>query len=81
MPRAEINFQISLSLILQSGSAVFFFHLYSQKRANLDKPTTIDSLLINLFISRSYFYLRTKLMLGDDLYRAYGAYLLPIVTL
>ena len=58
MPRAEINFQISLSLILQSGSAVFFFHLYSQKRANLDKPTAIDSLLIyamlNIYLFRVF---------------------------
>ena len=38
-------------------------------------------LLFKAFISRFYVYLRTKLMLGDNLYRAYGAYLLPIVTL
>ena len=69
---AKAHSQVGGSHFLEGGSSLIFLHLFGEEWAFLVKSTFTHALLIFLFIGR-YVYLRTQLILGDDLYRAYGA--------
>ena len=77
----EVHPQIGDSGILQGGASIVVFHIHSKKWAYLDEPAIAVTLLILFYLFFQYVTYILSWVLGDDLYWAYGAFILPIVTL